>query len=249
MDVTALRCCMLFNLQLCWRQSWPECGVVLSVMWSFGSPWLLMVCGNIYNHLCSVTTCAGCVWLLGWIKSFQSILAMFHGDFNLMKKTITGVTGIPYFLSLSVLISVFSFLMIITKPPISIHKNIVTVSSSFPCGMALSVCHCRLQGSYSAFLKSFFSFFWCAFFLLLSFHPVMAERTRPPLGWWLALSTTSWETGTMECPLAPSMSSRQYMCAFCECNCLFLYVYAVFVWLLQVVVYEFNCWRLVNWWK
>lgn len=39
----------------------------------------------------------------------------------------------------------------------------------------------------------------------------MTEWTRA-LGSWSGLSTTSWETGTTECPLAPSMSSRLCLC-------------------------------------
>lgn len=96
-----------------------------------------------------------------------------------------------------------------------------TVSSFCLCCMAFSASHCSLQANYSTFPKPFFSLS-----LLVHLSPSflsswMAEWTRPPLEWWLALSTTSWETGTTECPLAPSMSSRLCVCVtVCVCDCL-----------------------------
>lgn len=59
-------------------------------------------------------------------------------------------------------------------------------------------------------LKPVFSSLCCVISLL--FHPAMSEQPRPPLEWWLAPSTTSWGTGTTECLLAPSMSSRRCVC-------------------------------------
>lgn len=66
----------------------------------------------------------------------------------------------------------------------------------------------------------------------------MAEWTRP-LGWWLAPSTTSWETGTTECLLAPSMSSR-----LCVCVCV-----PVCDWLSHCVQnVSLRCWRNIWLW-
>lgn len=80
----------------------------------------------------------------------------------------------------------------------------------FPCGMAYVIADCRanilhfLNPPYMSLLVSS-SFLFVS---LLSLVWWIAEWTRPPLGWWLAPSTTNWGTGTTECLLAPSMSSR-----------------------------------------
>lgn len=251
MDVTALQCCMLYNLWLCWWQSWPDCGIVLSVMLSVGCPLLWwfeaihVIAACLWSHVltCRHSHCLLLVVVWGFvvelIHHFSPYWPWLMGciliscRWNSFDTEINSSLDIPYSLSLSVLISVFFYSdhdsktahLHPSKP--AYHQLLVFVQLLLyhPVSLvAWLTVYLIVDYSYSALPKSSFLSFGVFF---SSFFLVMAEWTRPPLGWWLALSTTSWETGTMECPLAPSMSSRQYVCAFCGCNCLSVYVCTV----------------------
>lgn len=241
----SLQCCMLYNLWLCRWQSWLDCGIMLSVMLIISCPLLLMVCGAACDHHMSVITCVNmqtfplcCCWCvvsmvellhhfcLYWPWLMGCILITcgwdsFDTEINSSLNTSHTLSSRGHFWPFCILM--------ITSPPSSpaYHQLLVCTAvtvSSRSLAAWLTV-YLIADCGYSAFPKS--SFLSFGFSLFFSFCLMTTEWTRPPLGWWLALSTTSWETGTMECPLAPSMSSRQYVCAFCGCNCLCVHVLSI----------------------
>lgn len=63
-DVTALRCCMLFYQRLCFWQSWLGCGLVLGVTWFIARSFLPVFrdhCVSVITHVNVQSHCCGCL--------------------------------------------------------------------------------------------------------------------------------------------------------------------------------------------